>query len=87
MGTPEGTCYVYGKQKNRILRGENYASFVNFWVPVRGNIGIHDAPWRSEYGGEIYKTNGSHGCINTPYEEMEKIYEKVEIGTPVVMFY
>lgn len=87
MGTPEGTCYVYGKQKSRVLRGENYASFVNFWVPVRGNIGIHDAPWRSEYGGEIYKTNGSHGCINTPYEEMEKIYDHVEIGTPVVMFY
>lgn len=87
MGTPEGVCYVYNKQTNRILRGENYASFVNFWVPVRGNIGIHDAPWRSEYGGEIYKTNGSHGCINTPYEEMEKLYNHVEIGTPVVMFY
>lgn len=87
MDTPEGTCYVYNKQKNRVLRGANYASFVNFWVPVKGNIGIHDAPWRSEYGGEIYKTNGSHGCINTPYEEMEKIYDHVEIGTPVVMFY
>lgn len=87
MDTPTGTCYVYNKQRNRVLRGPNYASFVNFWVPVRGNIGIHDAPWRSEYGGEIYKTNGSHGCINTPYDEMEKIYEHVEIGTPVVMFY
>lgn len=87
MDTPEGTCFVYGKQKNRVLRGANYASFVNFWVPVKGNIGIHDAPWREDYGGEIYKTNGSHGCINTPYDAMEKIYEHVEIGTPVVMFY
>lgn len=87
MATPEGTCFVYNKQKSRVLRGANYASFVNFWVPVRGNIGIHDAPWRAEYGEEIYKTNGSHGCINTPYDEMKKIYEHVEIGTPVVMFY
>ncbi len=87
MSTPEGICFVYAKQKNRVLRGSNYASFVNFWVPVRGNIGIHDAPWRSSYGEEIYKTNGSHGCINTPYEEMKNIYEHVEIGTPVVMFY
>lgn len=87
MGTPEGVCFVYGKQKNRVLRGANYASFVNFWVPVRGSIGIHDAPWRSEYGGEIYKTNGSHGCVNTPFDEMKKIYEHVEIGTPVIMFY
>lgn len=85
--TPSGTNFVYGKQKSRILRGETYASFVNFWMPVNGNIGIHDAPWRKEYGGEIYKTDGSHGCINTPYDEMSVIYENAEIGTPVVMFY
>lgn len=87
MSTPEGTCFVYAKQESRVLRGADYASFVNFWVPVRGNIGIHDAPWRSKFGGEIYKSGGSHGCINTPYDEMKKIYEHVEIGTPVVMFY
>lgn len=87
MGTPEGVNFVYGKQKNRILRGPGYASHVNFWMPVKGNIGIHDAAWRSEFGGEIYKTNGSHGCINTPYEAMSKIYEMAETGTPVVMFY
>lgn len=87
MGTPEGVNYVYGKQENRILRGPGYASHVNFWMPVKGNIGIHDASWRSEYGGEIYQTNGSHGCINTPYEEMSRFYEMVEVGTPVVMFY
>lgn len=87
MGTPEGVNYVYGKQENRILRGPGYAAHVNFWMPVKGNIGIHDATWRSEYGGEIYKTNGSHGCINTPHDEMSELYGMVEVGTPVVMFY
>ena len=87
MGTPARVCYVYGKQKNRILRGPNYAAFVNYWMPVNGNIGIHDAKWRDEFGGEIYKTDGSHGCINTPYDAMSELYEMVEIGTPVVMFY
>lgn len=87
MGTPEGVNFVYGKQKNRILKGPNYASHVNFWMPVKGNIGIHDAKWRSEFGGEIYKSNGSHGCINVPYEAMSQLYEIVEIGTPVIMFY
>lgn len=86
-GTPEGTNYVYNKQKNRILRGEDYATPVDYWIPVRGAIGIHDASWRSKYGGEIYKTNGSHGCINTPLEEVAKLYDMVEIGTPCVMFY
>lgn len=87
MGTPEGVNYVYGKQENRILKGPDYASHVNFWMPVKGNIGIHDAAWRSEYGAEIYKTNGSHGCINTPYDAMSKLYGMAEVGTPVVMFY
>lgn len=86
-GTPVGTNYVYNKQKNRVLRGPDYASPVKFWIPVKGAIGIHDASWRSSYGGEIYKTNGSHGCINTPLEEVSKLYDMVEIGTPCVMFY
>lgn len=86
-GTPCGTNYVYAKQKNRILRGADYESFVKYWIPVKGAIGIHDASWRSEYGGEIYKRNGSHGCINTPLDEVSKLYDMVEIGTPCVMFY
>ena len=87
MGTPSGVNYVYLKQQDRILRGEGYASHVNFWMPVKGNIGIHDASWRSKYGGNIYQTNGSHGCINTPYNAMVQMYEMVEVGTPVVMYY
>lgn len=86
-GTPSGTNFVYNKERNRVLRGADYASPVKFWIPVRGAIGIHDASWRSKYGGEIYKTNGSHGCINTPYDEVSKLYDMVEIGTPCVMFY
>lgn len=87
MGTPARVCYVYNKQKNRVLRGRGYASKVTYWMPFNGNIGIHDASWRKEFGGEIYKTNGSHGCINTPKEAMAQLYESVEIGTPVITFY
>ncbi len=86
-GTPEGVNYVYNKQKNRILRGEGYASPVKYWMPVKGNIGIHDASWRDEFGGTIYQKSGSHGCINTPTDKMAELYEMVEIGTPVILFY
>lgn len=86
-GTPEMVCYVYGKQRNRVLRGPGYESFVNFWIPVNKGIGIHDASWRNKYGGEIYKRGGSHGCINTPYDKVSELYDMVEIGTPVVIFY
>ncbi len=87
MGTPEGVNFVYSMQKNRILRGPGYESPVKYWVPVKGNIGIHDASWRKEFGGEVYKTNGSHGCINVPKDVMGELYDMLEIGVPVVMFY
>ena len=87
MGTPEGVNFVYNKQKNRVLRGPGYASPVKFWMPVKGGIGIHDAGWREEFGGDIYQTAGSHGCINTPKDKMEELFDCVQIGTPVVMFY
>jgi lipoprotein-anchoring transpeptidase ErfK/SrfK len=86
-GTPSGVNYVYLKQKDRILRGVGYASHVDFWMPVNGGIGIHDSSWRSSYGGTIYQNNGSHGCINTPRDIMVQLYDMVEVGTPVVMFY
>ena len=85
--TPVGVNFVYAKQKNRILRGQGYASPVDYWMPVKGAIGIHDADWRKEFGGEIYLKNGSHGCINIPPENMPIIYDNYDIGTPVIMFY
>ena len=33
--------------------------------------------------GEIYKTNGSHGCVNVPTDAAAKLYSMLEIGTPV----
>ncbi len=87
MGTPTGVFFVYNMQRNRILRGEGYASPVKYWVPVKGSVGIHDASWRRDFGGEIYKTGGSHGCINVPSSVMGELYDMLEIGVPVVMFY
>jgi lipoprotein-anchoring transpeptidase ErfK/SrfK len=56
-------------------------------MPFNGNQGIHDADnWRSSYGGSIYLTNGSHGCVNTPRNKVKTIYENVEIGTPVIVY-
>ena len=53
-------------------------------IEVRG---VHDADgWRSSYGGTIYLTNGSHGCVNTPEAAAKTIYETVSIGTAVVVY-
>lgn len=86
-GTPQRVCYIYFKQRNRVLIGEDYRTPVSYWMAVYGNIGIHDASWRSQFGGTIYKTNGSHGCINTPTKAVSQLYDMAEEGTPVIMFY
>lgn len=87
LGTPSRVCYVQGRYRNRVLRGPGYESFVNYWVPVYKNIGIHDATWRNRFGGDIYKTNGSHGCINVPVDQMKILYEELKNGIPVIMYY
>lgn len=86
-GTPTGVYYVYNMERNRTLRGTGYTSFVKYWMPINGGVGIHDASWRRSFGGEIYKTDGSHGCINTPTDVMGELYEMAEIGTPAIVFY
>lgn len=85
MSTPEMVCYVYNKTRDTVLRGETYRAKVDYWVPVYKGIGIHDASWRSQFGEEIYIRNGSHGCINTPLDKMEELYQLTEIGMPVVI--
>ncbi len=85
--TPEGVYYIYFKQKNRTLRGPGYASFVHYWMAVYKGIGIHDATWRDEFGGQIYQSGGSHGCVNGPLEQVGILYDMAPKGTPVVLYY
>ena len=35
---------------------------------------MHDANWQSAFGGSRYKTHGSHGCVNMPYEKAKQVY-------------
>ena len=56
-------------------------------MPFAYNIGIHDAGWKSKFGGTIYKTAGSHGCINVPPAFAKKLFGMVEVGTPVIAYY
>ena len=69
-----------------VLRGEGYEAPVDYWMPFEGDVGIHDMQNRYYFGGTIYLTNGSHGCVNTPYEAAKTIYNIVSIGTPVIVY-
>lgn len=86
-GSPDGVFKIVYKQSPAVLKGEDYESNVNYFMPFAYNVGIHDASWRTEFGGEFYKTTGSHGCINAPGEIAEALYGKIKVDTPVVAYY
>ncbi|OOM81504.1 putative peptidoglycan binding domain protein [Clostridium puniceum] len=85
--TPTGIYKLKYKQKDATLKGDNYITQVNFWMPFNGGIGIHDANWRYEFGGNIYKINGSHGCVNAPYYLANAIFENIEADDPIICYY
>lgn len=87
--TPPGVFYVWNKKRNEILRGEDYASPVDYWMPIDWTgVGIHDSPWQNAdaYGGNSFQTVGSHGCINTPPSVCAKLFDMIDVGVPVVVF-
>jgi len=81
-----GTYMLNYKQKGAILIGPGYETEVTYWMPFFGNIGIHDASWRYFFGGDIYKRDGSHGCVNVPPYLAKKIYDNIEDGTPIICY-
>ncbi len=83
--TPNGVFSIYKKATNAWLAGPDWLDFVSYWIPFYGGIGMHDATWRSVFGGEIYKFNGSHGCINMPYSITGKIFSNVTVGMRVLV--
>lgn len=92
--TPGGTYYVYFMQRNRVLRGRiqadgkpEYETPVAYWMAFNGGIGLHDATWQSSFGGNRYKTHGSHGCINLPYNVAASLYSYLKVNMPVVCYY
>ena len=84
--TPTGIYSIYSKQTDRYLTGADYRSFVHYWMPFLGGYGLHDASWRSSFGGTIYYYDGSHGCVNLPSSAAKTIYNNVSVGTKVILY-
>lgn len=84
--TVTGIFRAHDKRVDRTLSGPGYEVFVSYWVRLFEGYGIHDSSWRSIYGGKRYVNNGSHGCVNTPPDQMKVIYENITEGTWVILF-
>lgn len=93
--TPTGVYKILEKVPGKNLRGRplpngkpSYITWVNYWMRVTwSGIGLHDAYWKSAFGGEYYKGGGSHGCINMPPEMAKSLYGMISVGTPVIIHY
>ena len=82
-----GIFPVAYKESPSTLVGANYSTKVQYWMPFYEGEGLHDAWWRTAFGGEIYKTNGSNGCLNLPSNVAQSIYENIDAGVPIVIYY
>lgn len=84
--TPNGVFSIYAKDASCYLVGEDYRTFVNYWMPFYGGYGLHDATWRGSFGGEIYVYGGSHGCVNLPLSSAATIFNNASVGTKVIVY-
>ena len=85
--TPSGGVWaIDAKMRDYTLVGEGYRVPVEYWMPFNDDVGIHDLKSRYYFGGTIYLTNGSHGCVNTPTDAVREVYEIVSVGTPVIVY-
>jgi len=85
--TPTGMYYIKNKVTNTSLKSEKYGydQPVDYWMPFNGGIGLHDADWRSKFGGEIYVKDGSHGCVNIPPKYADDVFDNVDYKTRVIV--
>ena len=85
--TPRGVFSILYMTQDEYLEGEGYRTFVDVWMPLTwSGVGLHNAPWRSSFGGDIYTYSGSHGCINLSYSAASDLYWSYSAGTPVVIW-
>jgi lipoprotein-anchoring transpeptidase ErfK/SrfK len=91
--THKGLWYILYKRTDYTLTGRelggkpSYTEKVKYWAPFTNDgQGFHDAPWRSNWGGNAYLNAGSHGCINTPPSVMKAVYDNLSTYDPVVIY-
>ena len=84
--TATGVFCIPYKKSPETLKGDTWEEKVTYWMPFYNGQGLHDAPWRSSFGGGIYQTNGSHGCVNLPYGVAQQIYENMPERFPIFLY-
>ena len=94
--TPEGVYDVLYKESPSVLVGEKdpetgqpiYETEVRYWMQFTwSGVGFHDADWQPAFGGSLYQSAGSHGCINMPIDKAGQLLNLISAGVPVICHY
>ena len=96
LPTPPGVYRIFARYSPyKMISPWPYGS--PYWYPdswtnwamefAGGGYFIHDAPWRSWYGPGSNIYNGTHGCVNVPYNQMSFLWKWAPMGTTVVVQY
>lgn len=76
--TPTGAFFIKEHREQYTLTGADYKTPVTNWVRITWTgTGFHPATWQpwSRWTKDLYKTRGSHGCINLAVADAVKIYK------------
>ena len=82
LPTPKGNFKILAKVPVKAYKGVGYyypntkwnLHFTTGWDKYY----IHGAYWHNNFGRPM-----SHGCVNVPYDKMERLYEFSEVGTRI----
>lgn len=84
-GTNKGYNEINGKlydEDAQLMGGITSKIFISF---NSDGEGFHDAYWRTKFGGDIYLTNGSHGCVNMQLEDVKVLDHYLQKGDHVLI--
>jgi len=88
--TQTGVFPLAYKESPSVLTGGNaengYSTPVQYWMPFYEGQGLHDANWRGAFGGSIYMSSGSHGCVNLPPAVAAAVYNEIEPGMAILIY-
>ncbi len=76
--TPRGTYFIKEHREAYTLTGADYSTPVVNWVRITWTgTGFHPATWQpwGSWSKELYKTRGSHGCVNLAPADAATIYK------------
>ncbi|MBQ9064969.1 MAG: L,D-transpeptidase/peptidoglycan binding protein [Blautia sp.] len=86
MTTPTGIFKVAGKNTASEISVDGMNRNVNYALELNNALYICDAPWRTEFGDDVYFWEGTEGSVLVPTDAMASLFSYADEGTPVVIY-